>query len=347
MQEDNKKRNVSLDTIRIISFIFVISIHTSPKPLEENALFSSIFLALLYTCNSNFYMMSGELNLRKKIENLKDYKNYYLNKVISILFPYVVITFFLTLLNITDDGNRDFSFITYVKTVYINFMSSNTAVHLWFLYPLMGLLLMSPFLAKLFAKMKNEELHIMFAIAIAWNFISVYMTKDIGIDFAYSGWLWNGWPIAFFAGYYSSRVISCTNRKKWYFAGFVSYLITVLGKWLIPDYYKYVYDLAPAYVIFTMTLYSFLKDAIKIRQNCVQVIISFLAKHSFMAYMIHARVIQWSSSRFMNADAEIPAIYFFPRVTVTFILSMIIAVIVDVCIMNPVQKLLRNILIKS
>lgn len=73
---------------------FVIAVHTSPKPLSWSPTFLTAFQMLLLTCNSNFYMMSGELNLQKRFEGPKDYKDYYVNKGISILFPYLAVTFF-------------------------------------------------------------------------------------------------------------------------------------------------------------------------------------------------------------------------------------------------------------
>ena len=84
-------RNSSLDFIRVMSMFFVIAVHTSPKPLSWSPTFLTAFQMLLLTCNSNFYMMSGELNLQKRFEGPKDYKDYYVNKGISILFPSITL----------------------------------------------------------------------------------------------------------------------------------------------------------------------------------------------------------------------------------------------------------------
>ena len=337
-------RNSSLDFIRVMSMFFVIAVHTSPKPLSWSPTFLTAFQMLLLTCDSNFYMMSGELNLQKRFEGPKDYKDYYVNKGISILFPYLAVTFFLTLWSMVMDGNS-FSFLSYGKRVYVDLMEKNGVTHMWFMYPLMGMLLSVPFLSKMLHSMKEYELHLMFGLGICWGIVRVYLTEDLGVGFGYSHWLLDSWLLTFFAGYYSSRVITQKNKRMWYYLGLACLAINLLASCLIPEHYKFSTDLAPAFVIFVMTFYVFLKNEVRITHPLSQKILLFLSKYSFVIYLIHYHVISYITLRIVEVQS--PVVSFFSGIGVTFLVSLVLAVILHVCFLNPVQKWLRGVYTRS
>lgn len=149
-----QNRNINLDFIRILSMIFVIAIHTEPKPLADNVLFTSILTTILFTCNSNFYLLSGQLNLQKSFSTPNDYKKYYTHKIITILFPYITITCFLSIWNMIAGGDI-ITLSSFTINTYKALMNGNADGHLWFMYPFIGLLLSAPFLSKLFQKMTD------------------------------------------------------------------------------------------------------------------------------------------------------------------------------------------------
>lgn len=332
-------RNASLDLIRVISMIFVIAVHTSPKPMARSALFTAAFSMVLLTCNSNFYMLSGELNLTKRVETAEDYRSYFLGKGISVLFPYVFVTCLLTLWNLLESGT-DITVSLYFSKLYTDFMADNNKTHLWFMFPLTGMLLSAPFLSKMVNSMKEAELHVMFGIGILWGIISIYLSEDLGVGFAYSNWLWGGWSLTFFAGYYGSQVIKSDNKRKWYFLGLICFGINLLGSWLFPGHNKFSTDLAPAFLIFSMTGYAFLKNEIKIKSEPLKRLIFFLAKHSFTVYMIHYYMISSFTMRILKPVK--PSVYFCLSVLITFAASLTAAVILDMYVINPIQNLLRR-----
>lgn len=337
-------RNFSLDFIRVMSMFFVIAVHTSPKPLSLSPTFLTAFQMLLLTCNSNFYMMSGELNLQKRFEGPEDYRNYYVNKGISILFPYLAVTFLLTLWSMVMDGGA-FSFLSYGKRVYVDLMERNGVTHMWFMYPLMGMLLSVPFLSKMLHNMEDYELHLMFGLGILWGIVRVYLTEDLGVGFGYSHWLLDSWLLTFFAGYYSKRVITQKNKRKWYSLGLACLTVNLLASCLIPQHYKFSTDLAPAFVIFVMTFYVFLKNEVRITNPLFQKILLFLSKHSFVIYLIHYHVISYITLRIVKSESSV--VSFFSSVGVTFLISLVLAVIFHGCVLNPVQKWLRGIYTRS
>ncbi len=332
-------RDISLDFIRVVSMIFVIGAHTSPKPMARSPLFTAAFLMILLTCNSNFYMLSGELNLSKRFETAGDYRRYFAGKAVSLLFPYLLVTAMLTVWNMAVSGG-EITLSSYVKHLYLDIMAENNKIHLWFMYPLVGMLLSAPFLSRMVNAISDTELHIMFVIGILWGIVSIYFTADWDVGFAYSDWLWDGWSLTFFAGYYSRRVIKEENKAVWYGLGLICFVINLLGTRLIPQHNKHWTDLAPAFLIFSMAAYTFLKNEIPIKGELPRRVIFFLASHSFTVYLVHYNVISSVTVKILRPVK--PAVCFFLSAAVTFAVSLLIAVVLDGCVIHPVQRYLKN-----
>lgn len=335
-------RNVALDFIRVLSMIFVICAHTDPKPFAGNALLSILFHTVIITCNANFYMLSGQLNLRKTFETPQDYKRYYWSKFISIILPYVIGTAVLTLWSMSSDLGS-LTAKSFLKNFYVDIMTENASIHLWYMFTLIGMLFSAPFLAKMLGGMKKWELHILFGASILWNIVSINLTKNIGVGFSYNQWLMSGWMISFFAGYYVSRVVTPENKKKWYLAGLIGFVINVLGEWLFSANYKHPHDLAVPFVLFGMAAYAFMQNEIRIKNEKLIKGQQFVAKHSFMVYILHWNVggiITPHIIHFIGLD-----IYYL-KVIITFVVTMAMSVVLDVCLINPLQRLLRRVPIK-
>ena len=337
-------REINCDLMRVMSMVFVIAIQVSRKPFENHRLLLIMMSTFLASCNSIFYMLSGKFNLKYKFSDKDDYRKYYIKKIISIIFPYVFVTCLLSMWDFYQNQELVFSIKAYIKYTYTAFMTTNVSIHLWFMYPLIGMLLSAPFLAKMLQEMKNWELNILFAIALLWNFVSIYMTADIGIKFSYSGWLLSGWIISFFAGYYCDRIVNEKNKRKFYICGVAGYIVTVLGIWLIPENYKNAKDLAVAFVLFTMALYIFIDREIKVKNYQFNRIIRFLAKQSFIVYLIHWTIVRNIVPKFIKAESS--TVYFLESVIVTLFISLIVGIFLNVCLINPIQNILRRIFLK-
>ena len=339
-------RDINLDFIRVLSMIFVIAVHVEPKPLAGNILFTSILYTILFTCNTNFYLLSGQLHLRRNFSTPSDYITYYVQKMITILFPYITITFILSIWSKISDGNA-ITLKSFATETYKALMSGNASGHLWFMYPLIGLLLSAPFFSKLFQKMTDWELNLLFILALFWNTVSIYFTKNFNVGFSYSGWLLSSWSIYFFAGYYCSRIIDTdtNNEKKLYLFGIIGFIVTILGKVFLPNNYNYSNDLAVAFVVFAMATYTFLKKHIHIKNTLIQNIIFFVAKHSFTVYMLHYHVVKKIVPKIITTTST--TLRFFETIIATLLISLILAIILDKCFINPIQKILKKLFEKS
>lgn len=160
------------------------------------------------------------------------------------------------------------------------------------MYPLIGYLLSAPFLGKLFQKLSNYELNLLFKISIIWNIFSIYLTKNFNIAFSFNGWLLSGWTLLFFSGYYIKRITKEINQKKLYLIGIIGLIITIICSTIIPNNYKNSYDLSIVHVIYTISVFVFLKERIKINNYYLKVIIRYLSKYSYFIYLFHFNVLK-------------------------------------------------------
>lgn len=208
------------------------------------------------------------------------------------------------------------------------------------------MLLSTPFLSKMLAAMNDSEVKILFGVALIWNVVSIYLTADVGVSFQFSAWIFSGWIISFFAGYFVDRIVNDQNKKNLYLLGSVGFLVTVLGSWLIPEHYGNATSLAPAFVLFTMAAYVFLKKEIPIRNRAMKKFLRFASKHSFMEYLVHVHVYTHFTLKIMKVtpDSSVPA--YVLALVLTVVISLFVAFLLDICLIQPLQKLLKKMFLR-
>lgn len=188
--------------------------------------------------------------------------------------------------------------------------------------------------------MSNQELNLLFVIGLLWNAAFIYLCIDLGIGFAYNNWFFSGWIIYFFAGYYCARIVNGTNKKWIYCLGAGGFAVTVLGRWLIPDNYQYSTDLAPAFLLFTIAVYTFFEREIVIRNDYLKKVIKFMTKHSFLVYMLHWHVLHKITPLIVAGKTTV--LEWIACVLVTLVISVLLSVFLDMAVIYPVQKLMRK-----
>lgn len=338
MAVDN--RNIKLDLIRVISMFFVIMIHTLVKLFYSNNIFKITMESILFTCNGMFYMLSGYFNLDKKFTSKEDYKKYYKNKLIKIIIPFIICSFFINTWNTYIIEHKTFNILKLLKYFYINLMSNNISVHLWFMYPLIGFLLSAPFLGKLFQKLSNYELNLLIKISIFWNIISIYLTKNLGINFSFNNWILSSWSLLFFLGYYYKRSINENNKNKLYILGTIGLIITIICRKVFSSNFNNANDLSIFYVFFTVAIFTFIINEIKINNKCFKNSINYLAKYSFYIYLLHFNIL---NNIVINIIKPSPSIFKLLLISFfTLIISLLISIFLDILIFKPLTKILKN-----
>lgn len=327
------KRNYGLDLFRIFLCLCVVILHSLNYYGIENAYCTAIISGFLVQANGAFYLLSGYFNLEKEFNDSTDIKEYYKKKIIYVLFPFVAFLFVLTIWDYLH-VNNGFNIIEILQNFYDTVMSSACDGHLWFLYPLFGLLLSTPFISKALHNMNEKELKILWYVAIGWNFVSYYLCWNLGVNFKFSSWFLDGWPIFYFAGYYYRHVIAKESKLKWIILGILGFVITNAG-YLFYDSFTGAFDIQPMFTIFCVSCLMFWDKAFNISNEKIGKVILFISKNTFLIYLLHMHAIEYVVRKLDIVEASF--INGSLVVVGSFILALIASMIVNT-IMKPMQK---------
>lgn len=332
-------REIRFDVIRVVAMLFVIAVHVNPKPFNSFPWFKDIFDYIIYTCNGMFFMLSGFFNMKKEFCTKEDYAIYYKKKVVSILLPYVLMTFLLYGYDYYQSG-RVFEVRAFLEETINQFTSLNSGQHLWFMYSLIGLVMSAPFFSKMLHAMSDWEIRLLFWLSIGWNAVSIYLINDLGWNFHYGKWLMASWTIYYFLGYFHDRMIDESNKKRWYLFGGIGFLVTILWQYVLPIENHSDKDFAPAYTFFVIAMYTLLLNEVRIKWEPLKKIIGFVAKHSFTVYMIHYLILELIGDWFYTGYSA--KVGFAATYLVCFVLSITAAVMFDLLVEKLVQKPLKK-----
>ena len=197
-----KKRFFYLDLLKILAALFVVFNHYS-FIINPNSHFSKILLTVMFTiCKIAvpiFVMVSGALLLGKKAS----YKDIFTKRIVRVFVPLVIISIIYVFSYYNGlNFNNFFSFIFAIFTEYdINYIP----YWIWYLYMIIALYIMTPFLQKMLKGFTKKDYKIFFALFLIGvgliNFLgpltSVFLGEAKQIN---SNFTSNIFPIAI--GYY-------------------------------------------------------------------------------------------------------------------------------------------------
>ena len=331
------KRNYNLDLFRVFLCLCVITVHSLNHFGIENGYVSSIVTIFLLQADGLFYMLSGYFNLEKEFNSSTDIKKYYKNKIIYVLFPFVAFIFAWTLWDYLHI-NESFYILDFLSTFYEKVMEAESYGHLWFMYPLFGLLLATPFLSKMLHNMDEKELNILWYIAIGWNVVGCFLCEDIGIKFRFLSWILEGWVIYYFAGYYYRHVVSKQKKSKWFIIGILAFVITNVAKVNL-KYFAGTTDIQPLFTIFCVACLMFWDKIFTINNEKIQKVIVFLSKNTFLIYLYHMRGMEYALRKLPVGEPNFVSGLLV--VLGTFIFSLLASFVTNLC-MKPIQKFIDN-----
>lgn len=329
------KREVSYDYVRVLAMLFVIAVHIPLDEYGDNQIVNVIYKSILLTCNNMFFMLSGRFNLNVILKDKRDYIIYYKKKFVSIILPYIILSLILYLYEAEINWEEPLSIF---KGYMIRLFDTNNSTHLWFMYPLIGMIVSAPFLAKMLQALSDNEINILLIVGLVWNILDIYLVQDLGVNFQYSGWLLSSWTICFFLGYYEFRMIKNQKKILCCIAALCG-LGTVIQKYFFPNHSVEIWGVAPMYIMFSLGMYIIIK-AIVIKHDLLNKLISFVAKYSFTIYILHYAVLRvlYSKTKLIQSWGE----RYILRFCLCFLITFIIAVIIDTIIIHPMQKFLNK-----
>lgn len=318
----SKGRSVSLDITRIIAILAVVMIHISGifvvsyETTTPEFFWGNIFDSISRIGVPLFVMISGALmldenrNFSIRSLLLKNIKN-----IVSLLIFWSVL--YCCIYKIAFPLLRGET-LNFKRIVYSIIMGH---YHMWYLYMIIGLYLITPFLRE-FVNKKNKDLICFFlTVSVLTQFLQPIVNglSLMWDDVLYFAEFIESFHLEFFGGFITYYILGWyfTNieiKKKWkfYCIGLISLLITILYVQITKDHsngYSYMN-------LFTL-LYS---EAVFIALNCgrkwalnnrLKSIIEILSKLSFGVYIVHPLFVTAFCKIFKYTKAPLQYIYIY------------------------------------
>lgn len=322
------KRVFEYDFIRSVACFFVVAVHclTIIDFTDASSVFYfQIMQAVFFTGNALFFMLSGKFALKQK----SDLGKYYKSKVKSILVPMLVFFFIRTvyeqILGINPYGNI---FVGFFK----NILGGLNDTEYWFLFELIGNIMLAPLLAKAFAAFSDKE-HKLISSLIYIFHIFLFVCSIAGIVFCYK-LPFTGWSFYFYLGYSLDYIFKKSNAAI-YICGAVALVITVLLKY--QGVIIYVHDLSPIFTVLAIAMYYFLFESSKYLPNFLKAPTSFIAKHSYSIYLCHMMILDTLFSFIPRLMSSVSILYHILLSIVVMGISLLVAFVIDTFVIKFCQ----------
>lgn len=304
-------RILSFDIIRIVAILMVVLIHASAPfvvgnlPPSVDFIWGNLFDGISRAAVPLFVMLSGALMLNEKKQITKTKMIQYIKNILFLLIFWVL--FYAVSFEVVIP-------LVHGKTIALKTLFIKTVIghyHLWFLYLILGIYLLTPLL-RLFVKKENSQyvlyfigLSLLFHFSIpvfnfATNqvlgggdqFISFMDRMNMGFVDPFLSYYLLGW-------YISNHEIAKRHRIVIYVLGLMGVLITILGCYCFTKEgirVDSIFANSTSFHIFFYTaaiflfIYTFFKNK-KIKNLFWHHLIIQLSSLSFGVYVIHAVVL--------------------------------------------------------
>ena len=221
----SKSRVYYVDFIRVFAICMVIILHCICDYFNNATNSQDIFWYIMGYVNELtrigvplFFMISGFLLLSS---NIPDVKNFYKHRFMKLCVPFIIYDIFYY---IVFPGRQSFSIYEFLQELF----NSGSSYHLWFMYSILFLYLLLPFIKKITDNCSLKMLLLFFTISIFQTTIrpfintvfngSIYLfVTDDGIS-GYLGYMLLGYIL----GKYE---FSPKTRRLIYLAGLLSYAV--------------------------------------------------------------------------------------------------------------------------
>ena len=340
----SKKNNIYLDLLRIFACMCVIGIHTEDGGLILNRI-ARLGLPM-------FFLLSGYFLLPKCDD--EHVGAFYYQRYIKIVLPFLAYGLFYgcwifptgrifakpTLDNVLYA-------ISYIPHSIIDNLTAPIYFHFWFMYEIISLYLLFPFLAKGMKALSDKGLRNLMILILVWeglaDFIPAFGRKfEFRIEF--------GWLIYIIFGYAFTREFVKKQYKLFVIAGAIAFALQIVILGGLPGFsalIEHKEDLNPWEVLAVcgwFALFMMWSDfAVKRgeqKQGGIAHVIHFLAAYTFSVYMIHGYIITWWSRNgvLINLHVSCVKLWWILTVLCVFVLSLAFAVVFDNLIVENITR---------
>lgn len=294
------ERKWYLDILRILSIFLVIIIHVcAPHIVNYNGSFDySYIMLILFDSLSRcsvplFVMVSGALLLNKKKET--SYRDLFSSKILCLVTSLLFFSFFYITVGNLFLGHG-FNLAKIIRAILMGYKES----HLWFLYMIIGLYIISPLLKILVDHLKKKDVHYFFLVSLFFcsllpmvlsftklNKFAIFKNFDLGFFSIYI--------VYFLLGYYlSNKEFNQKEKKLMSLTGlislFITFIMTILLTWKRGYFSSVFFEYSSINVIFySIFIFVKVKDLFKDFKPSVKTktILTTISSLIFGVYLFH------------------------------------------------------------
>lgn len=289
------KRYYWLDILKIIACLCVIVNHFGGLILDftnyshSSVVFYCIQFALCKIGVPLFIMVTGYLFLKSEKGNNFTYKTV-LKRIFRIFVPLFIISLLVTIKN---NGINNFNLLIFLKS----FVSEPYSTVYWYLYMLIGLYIVTPFVNKMINKFQNIDYK--FFIILFLIFPAIISLVNIYFNFNVSSYFFESFFPGIIAYYISGVYLAKIDIKKEYFIIAWFFFFVLSGLFFLTLYLPYlkagtisyafdsylsIFVIIQSFSIFYIVRYIFENQKFN---KMIAKIISEISKTTFGIYLIH------------------------------------------------------------
>lgn len=319
------------DFVRTVAIFFVVAVHSLYFVDQSSTACLWIYWALqslFFTGNALFFLLSGKFNLRERTDDA-GVKKFYYNKIRNIMLPIVIVFLIRTFYNLYPEITA----LGFAKAFVKNFSFEFASTEYWFVFSLVGCIIVAPFLAHAFAKLSRFEQKVFLAIGLGFNLL-VIIAGNAGYAFKW-GYLFSGFSFAFCLGQYIESFFTPRNNRVLAIAAPLCLIVTVF----LIDYgmRTNVQDISPIFTILSLGVYAlllFLGDKMNPSK-----FVSFIAKHSFSIYLVHMMILLPLEGVLPILSGKWSLLMFAGVTLLVFAASTGVAFVLDKVVIDPAKNL--------
>ncbi len=318
-----------LNDMRFLAAVAVIFVHISQgvmklAPSKDSLVWwaSNFYQVTSYWAVPVFVMISGALLLNPKrvYVSSKEFYKKRVNRIVPPIIFWTIVYIFWTLLK-AKLTNLEYSFLDMLHQL----VKGEPYYHMWYVYMVLGLYLITPYLRKIVRYSTKKELLFISLFLIIISMVYYYISPnrlDVPIFLLKS---------PFYIGYFLLGYLIMDSKLKFsaffYFAIFIlTILINLFGAYYIKNPYDLYNNFSPTMILTAISLMFIIKSI----HTCIPIstkVREKLASFSLGAYLIHPIVLSVIKKfKYFNIDMQkyaFVAIPFF--VLVITIVSLLIA----------------------
>lgn len=287
------QRHEYMDWLRVLAIFTVVGIHVLSKiinaepPSEWEWKFANAIDSAARWCVPVFFMLSGALLLTKKPD--EPVWSFLKKRLAKAFIPLLFWSSIYLLYRIFEQG-RSYS----VGEAVTLFLTDDIYFHLWFLYTIIGLYLMAPFLRILVDRMTQKTFQYFLGFWFIFTVLLPFVNRFLGFDIAFKAGLFEPYIGYFMLGAY---LFLYPIPKKYLphlaVAAVIGYFITYIGTGSLSNYkgeldeffYEHYRPNSLAITLFIFTLFQHLDSRLTANKLITQISTATLG-----IYVIHPLV---------------------------------------------------------